>query len=251
MRTLLHEIFGSITQNILAVIAIIAVSAYSYYFIEFQLNLFPKISRSAYSILFNFIPLAASYWFIAKAFCAFRHIEFDFAFCIILCPILSIIFWSLFGNQLKKKQEESGDVCNNKVTSFVKNIMNYDFFAISQLIGIAGAILGALVFVCAGFNVITGINTDKIGKIILHFLFGTLILMFAALLMAFVSALYADICKSVEKEEALQKYYENTCKEYELLCIKHERLESENRYLLAQIESLESQIKEYEDKQKD
>lgn len=251
MRTLLHEIFGSITQNILAVIAIIAVSAYSYYFIEFQLNLFPKISRSAYSILFNFIPLAASYWFIAKAFCIFRHIEFDFTFFMIFCPILSIIFWSLFGNQLKKKQEESGDVCNNKVTAFVKNIMNYDFFAISQLIGIAGAILGALVFVCAGFNVITGINTDKIGKIILYFLCGTLILMFAALLMAFVSALYATINENVEKKEALQKYYENICKEYESLCIKHERLESENRYLLAQIESLESQIKEYEDKQKD
>ena len=248
---MLHEIFGSITQNLLSVIAIIAVSAYSYYFIEFQLNLFPKISRSAYSILFNFIPLAASYWFIIKAFCAFRHNEFNFAFCIILCPIISIVCWNLFGNGIKERQEASGDICNNKVTAFVKNIMNYDFFAIFKMIGIAGAILGALFFVCAGFNVITGINTDKIGKIILYFLFGTLILMVAALLMAFVSALYADISKSVENKEALQKYYENTCKEYELLCIKHERLESENRYLLAQIESLESQIKEYEDKQKD
>lgn len=247
---MLHEIIGSITQNLLSVIAIIAVSAYSYYFIEFQLNLFPKISRSAYSILFNFIPLAASYWFIAKAFCIFRHIEFDFAFFII-CPIISIVCWSLFGNSIKERQEASGDICNNKVTAFVKNIMNYDFFAISQIIGIASIVLVALGFVCAGFNVVTGINTDKIGKIILYFFSGTLALSFAALLMHVVSALYATINENVEKKEALQKYYENTCKEYELLCIKHERLESENRYLLAQIESLESQIKEYEDKQKD
>lgn len=251
MRTLLHKIFESITQNILAVIEIVAVSAYSYHFIEFQLNLFPKISRSAYSILFNFIPLAASYWFIIKAFFTFRHIELNFTFSIIFCPILSIIFWSLFGNSIKEKQEASGDICNNKVTAFVKNIMNYDFFAISQMIGIASAILGALGFVCAGFNVITGINTDKIGKIILYFLFGTIILMVAALLMAFVSALYASINENVEKKEALQKYYENICKEYESLCKRHENLQSENRYLLAQIESLESQIKEYEDKQKD
>lgn len=248
---MLHKIFESITQNILAVIEIIAVSAYSYHFIEFQLNLFPKISRSAYSILFNFIPLAASYWFIIKAFFAFQHSEFNFAFCIILCPILSIIFWSLFGNSIKEKQEASGDICNNKVTAFVKNIMNYDFFAISQMIGIAGTILVALCYVCIGFNLITGINTDKIVEIIFYFVIGTIALGFAALLMAFVSALYADVSKSVEKKEALQKYYENICKEYESLCKRHERLESENRYLLAQIESLESQIKEYEDKQKD
>ena len=250
MRTLLHEIFGSITQNLLSVIAIIAVSAYSYYFIEFQLNLFPKISRSAYSI-FNFIPLAVSYWFIAKAFCIFRHIEFDFTFFMIFCPIISIVYWNLFGNGIKERQEASGDICNNKVTAFVKNIMNYDFFAISQIIGIAGIVLLALYFVCGVFNEITGINTDKIGKIILYLFIGTLALGFAALLMHIVSALYSDVSKSVEKKEALQKYYENICKEYESLCKRHERLESENRYLLAQIESLESQIKEYEDKQKD
>ena len=248
---MLHEIFGSITQNLLSVIAIIAVSAYSYYFIEFQLNLFPKISRSAYSILFNFIPLAASYWFIIKAFFSFRHIELNFTFSIIFCPILSIIFWSLFGNSIKEKQEKSGDICNNKVTAFVKNIMNYDFFAISQLIGMAGTILVALAFVCIGFNLITGINTDKIVEIIFYFVIGTIALGFAALLMAFVSALYADISKSVENKEALQKYYENICKEYESLCIRHEHLQSENKYLLKQIERLESQLKEYEDKQKD
>lgn len=251
MRTLLHKIFESITQNILAVIEIVAVSAYSYHFIEFQLNLFPKISRSAYSILFNFIPLAASYWFIIKAFFSFRHIELNFTFSIIFCPILSIIFWSLFGNSIKEKQEKSGDICNNKVTAFVKNIMNYDFFAISQLIGMAGTILVALAFVCIGFNLITGINTDKIVEIIFYFVIGTIALGFAALLMAFVSALYADISKSVENKEALQKYYENICKEYESLCIRHEHLQSENKYLLKQIERLESQLKEYEDKQKD
>lgn len=248
---MLHEIFGSITQNLLSVIAIIAVSAYSYYFIEFQLNLFPKISRSAYSILFNFIPLAVSYWFIAKAFCIFRHIEFDFTFFMIFCPIISIVYWNLFGNSIKEKQEKSGDICNNKVTAFVKNIMNYDFFAISQLIGMAGTILVALAFVCIGFNLITGINTDKIVEIIFYFVIGTIALGFAALLMAFVSALYADISKSVENKEALQKYYENICKEYESLCIRHEHLQSENKYLLKQIERLESQLKEYEDKQKD
>lgn len=66
-------------------------------------------------------------------------------------------------------------------------------------------------------------------------------------ILLFLNALQEDI----DAKKARQQYYENTCKEYELLCIRHEHLQSENKYLLKQIERLESQLKEYEDKQKD
>lgn len=245
---MLHEIFGSIAQNIIAVIEVIAFIAYSYTFIEFQMNLFPRISRSAYSRLFNFIPLAVSYWFIVKAFCAFRHIEFNFIFFIIICPFSSIICWELFGNSVKESQESSGDICNNKVTAFVKKIMNYNYWGISGKIAVAGVVLVALAFVCAGFSMITGIDTNKIGRIIFFFFLVTIALAFAAVLMHGISILYASINEKNEKQEARQRYYEKICKEYDTLCTKHEQTIRENEYLLRRIEELERQLNESEQK---
>lgn len=96
-----------------------------------------------------------------------------------------------------------------------------------------------------------GIHGDHISYMVIRicsiFLFILLALKIIQGILIFLNALQEDITA----KKARQQYYENTCKEYELLCIRHERLESENRYLLEQIESLESQIKEYEDKQKD
>ena len=245
---MLHEIFGSIAQYIITIIAIIAFIVYSYSFIEFQINLFPRISRSAYSILFNFIPLAVSYWFIAKAFCHFRHIEFDFTESIIYCPFFSIICWGFFGNSIKEHQESSGDICNNKVTAFVKNIMNYDFWGMSGKIAIAGVVLVVLGFVCAGFSTITGIDTDKIGRIIVFLFLVTIALAIASVLMHGISFLYASINEKNEKQEARQRYYEKICKEYDTLCTKHEQTSRENTYLLRRIEELERQLNESEQK---
>ena len=244
---MLHEIFGSIAQYILAVIETIAFIVYSYKFIEFQISLFPRISRSVYSVLFNFIPLAVSYWFIVKAFCAFRHIEFNFIFFIIICPFFSIICWGLFGG-IKESQEASGDICNNKVTAFVKNIMSYNFGEISGKIGIVGAILVVLAFACSIIGSITGIDTDKIGRIIVFLFLVTIALAFAALLMHGFSFLYASIYEKNEKQEARQRYYEKICKEYDTLCTKHEQTIRENEYLLRRIEELERQLNESEQK---
>lgn len=244
VRTLLHEIFG----YIIAVIETIAFFVYSGKFIEFQLKLFPRISRSAYSRLFNFIPLAVSYWFIVKAFCTFRHIEFNFIFFIIICPFTSIISWELFGNSLKESQESSGDIYNNKVTAFVKNIMSYNFWEISGKIGIVGAILVVLAFACSIIGSITGIDTDKIGRIIVFLFLVTIALAFAALLMHGFSFLYASIYEKNEKQEARQRYYEKICKEYDTLCTKHEQTIRENEYLLRRIEELERQLNESEQK---
>lgn len=245
---MLHEIFGSIAQYIITIIAIIAFIVYSYSFIEFQINLFPRISRSAYSILFNFIPLAASYWFIAKAFCHFRHIEFDFTDSIIYCPLFSIICWGFFGNSIKEHQESSGDICNNKVTAFVKNIMSYNFWKISEIIAVTGAGLVVLALVCTGFSMITGIDTDNIVRIIFFFFLVDIALAFAALLMHGISFLYASIYEKNEKQEARQRYYEKICKEYDTLCTKHEQTIRENEYLLKRIEELERQLNESEQK---
>ena len=244
VRTLLHEIF----VYIIAVIETIAFFVYSGKFIEFQLKLFPRISRSAYSRLFNFIPLAVSYWFIVKAFCTFRHIEFNFIFFIIICPFTSIISWELFGNSLKESQESSGDIYNNKVTAFVKNIMNYNFWGISGKIAAAGVVLVALAFACAGFSIVTGINTDKIGHIIFFLFLVTMALAFAALLMHGFSILYASINEKNERQDARQRYYENIYKEYETLCTKHEQTIKENTRLLSRIEELEKQLNESEQK---
>ena len=241
---MLHEIF----VYIIAVIETIAFIVYSGYFIEFQLNLFPRISRSAYSRLFNFIPLAVSYWFIAKAFCAFRHIEFNFIFFIIICPFASIVCWEFFGNSLKESQESSGDIYNNKVTAFVKNIMNYNFGGLSGKIAVAGVVLVALAYACAGFSIVTGIDTNKIGHIILFFSLVTMALAFAAVLMHGISILYASINEKNERQEARQRYYENICKEYDTLCTKHEQTIKENTYLLSRIEELEKQLNESEQK---
>lgn len=245
---MLHEIFGSIAQYIITIIAIIAFIVYSCSFIEFQINLFPRISRSAYSILFNFIPLAVSYWFIAKAFCQFRHIEFDFTYSIISCLFLSIVCWGFFGNSIKEKQESSGDICNNKVTAFIKNIISYNFWEISGIIGIVGAVLVVLALVCTGFSMITGIDTDKIVRIIFFFFLVTIALVFFALLMHGISFLYALINEKNEKQEAQQRYYEKICKEYDTLCTKYEQTSRENTYLLGRIEELERQLNESEQK---
>lgn len=245
---MLHGIFGSITMNILGIIVAIAFIAYSYSFIEFQIKLFPRISRSAYSILFNFIPLAVSYWLIAKAFCQFRHIEFDFIFFILSCPLLSIICWGFFGNSIKEQQESSGDICNNKVTAFVKNIMSYNFWGLSEKIAIAGVVLVVLGFVCAGFSAITGIDTGKIGRIIVFLFLVSMALAIASVLMHGFSILYASIYEKNEKQEARQRYYEKICKEYDTLCTKHEQTIRENEYLLGRIEELERQLNESEQK---
>jgi membrane protein len=249
VRALLHKIFESITQNLLFIIAFIAFVVYSGKFIEFQLKLFPRISRSAYSRLFNFIPLAVSYWFIVKAFCTFRHIEFDFTYSIISCPVLSIICWEFFGDSIKENQESSGDIYNNKVAVFVKNIMmNYNFFEIFQIIGMGSISLALAGFVASFFGKIVGIDIDKFEKLLFRLFLGSLALAFFALLMHGISFLYASINKKVERQEARQRYYENICKEYDTLCTKHEQTIKENEHLLSRIEELEKQLNESEQK---
>jgi hypothetical protein len=143
----------------------------------------------------------------------------------------------------------------DKIVKKIKDFLRrFDIYSFDDAF-VCGSLLSfAIMFLAAILNIALdrmGIRDEQISFMVIRicsiFLFILIALKIIQGILIFLNALQEDI----NAKKARQQYYENTCKEYELLCIRHERLESENRYLLEQIESLESQIKEYEDKQKD
>ena len=143
----------------------------------------------------------------------------------------------------------------DKIVKKIKDFLRrFDIYSFDDAF-VCGSLLSfAIMFLAAILNIALdrmGIRDEQISYMVIRicsiFLFILIALKIIQGILIFLNALQEDI----NAKKARQQYYENTCKEYELLCIRHERLESENRYLLEQIESLESQIKEYEDKQKD
>jgi len=143
----------------------------------------------------------------------------------------------------------------DKIVKKIKDFLRrFDIYSFDDAF-VCGSLLSfAIMFLAAILNIALdrmGIRDEQISFMVIRicsiFLFILIALKIIQGILIFLNALQEDI----NAKKARQQYYENTCKEYELLCIRHERLESENRYLLEQIESLESQIKEYEGKQKD
>lgn len=143
----------------------------------------------------------------------------------------------------------------DKIVKKIKDFLRrFDIYSFDDAF-VCGSLLSfAIMFLAAILNIALdrmGIRDEQISFMVIRicsiFLFILIALKIIQGILIFLNALQEDI----NAKKARQQYYENTCKEYELLCIRHERLESENRYLLEQIESLELQIKEYEDKQKD
>ena len=143
----------------------------------------------------------------------------------------------------------------DKIVKKIKDFLRrFDIYSFDDAF-VCGSLLSfAIMFLAAILNIALdrmGIRDEQISFMVIRicsiFLFILIALKNIQGILIFLNALQEDI----NAKKARQQYYENTCKEYELLCIRHERLESENRYLLEQIERLEPQLKEYEDKQKD
>lgn len=143
----------------------------------------------------------------------------------------------------------------DKIVKKIKDFLRrFDIYSFDDAF-VCGSLLSfAIMFLAAILNIALdrmGIRDEQISFMVIRicsiFLFILIALKIIQGILIFLNALQEDI----NAKKARQQYYENTCKEYELLCIRHERLESENRYLLEQIERLEPQLKEYEDKQKD
>lgn len=143
----------------------------------------------------------------------------------------------------------------DKIVKKIKDFLHrFDIYSFDDAFEYGSLLSCAIMFLAAILNIALarmGIRDEQISFMVLR-VGGVLALILIALktiqgILIFLNALQEDI----DAKKARQQYYENTCKEYELLCIRHEHLQSENKYLLKQIERLESQLKEYEDKQKD
>ena len=143
----------------------------------------------------------------------------------------------------------------DKIVKKIKDFLRrFDIYSFDDAF-VCGSLLSfAIMFLAAILNIALdrmGIRDEQISFMVLRvgavLMFILVALKTIQVILIFLNALQEDI----DAKKARQQYYEKTCKEYEFLCIRHEHLQSENKYLLKQIERLESQLKEYEDKQKD
>ena len=138
-----------------------------------------------------------------------------------------------------------------KVKEFFKHFGIYDiddFFDACPIIGTA--ILGfGLIF--AAIEALTGTHFEFIQRFLMIAFFITIAITVVWKVMCIIALFLNE--KKTEKERVtkLEMYYIKTKEDFEKLESEHESTLREQKLLFEQIERLESQLKEYEGKQKD